>query len=289
MTLREAIDQPSLLEQRNQLRDYRSRSTTLLLPEHWHKLSELKHAAVAADDQLTAKAVWCLETIGGIQDQFVSAFSSMSSGEFKEAWDELERCEIELIFLDKHFREMEREFGVEHVRVHTRRFQDLYPFKWGISPAFLNKEIRCSICDAKLTLRVGCEHRVGEIYDGEMCSRVIKDIQILHFALVDNPVQKYSVIFSDGNNDDRFILIKYPVAALRSPWDGWNYRKEERRQYHPAFRRLRRNELCPCRSGLKYKLCCLNKDIVFPHFELSFEKKPLIELPRLEVHIEGGQ
>ena len=289
MTLRDAMWQLHLCGPRICLENYRNRGTTVLPEEHWQHLSEQKQAAIRKHDQLTAKAVWCLETIGRIQDHFISAFAAMHSAEYKQAWDQLERCEIETIFLDKHFHEKEAEFGIEHARVYTGRFQSLYPFKWGFSPGILYKDVRCSVCDAKVTLRGGCKHIIGEIYDGEMCSRVIKKAELLHIALVDSPAQKYSVIFPNGDNDQRFILIKHVVTALRSPWDGWDYHKEERKKYHPAFKGIRRNDLCPCGSGLKYKRCCLNKETVFPHFELSFEKKPEIDLPPLEIYTEGNQ
>lgn len=281
--LSEAMAHPCLSEPRQRLAAYRQRLQNILAEEHWRQLTVLKLAAVAGGDQLVAKAVWCLETIGRVQDHFVSAFQHMTVGEYKEAWDELERCEIEESFLDKHFREEGNEFGLAHVQIHTKRFQELYPYKWGVSPGFISKDIRCSICEAKITLRSRCQHEVGEIYDGETCYHVIKGMELLHIALVDNPVQKYSVIFPNGNDDRRFSLISYVVSALESPWDGWNYHKEVLRQKHPAFKGIGRNAKCPCGSGLKYKRCCLNKTEVFPHYELSFEKKPQIALPRLMV------
>ncbi len=114
-------------------------------------------------------------------------------------------------------------------------------------------------------------------------------MELLHVALVDQPVQKYSVISPTGNDGDRFALIEFVVSALRSPWHGWSYHREERRRYHPAFMGIGRNDRCPCGSTRKYKVCCLNKEIVFPHFQLSFEEDPPIELPRLRIHTEGDQ
>ena len=138
-----------------------------------------------------------------------------------------------------------------------------------MSPEFLYKDVRCSICDAKVTLRSDCGHELNEIYNGEMCIRVVKGAEILGIGLVDNPVQKYSVIFPNGDDDDRFTRLKYVASALNSPWDAWDYRKEERRQYHPAFKNLGRNELCACGSGLKYKKCCINEERVFPDSKLE--------------------
>ena len=280
-TLLEAFVQPELGEFVDRLRDYESRPDKLLPATHWEHLSDLKNKAVAINDQVTAKAVWCLETIGRVQDHFVSVFLHIDTNKFQEAWNRLDSCENEIYLLDNHFKEVDGEFGIEHARRHTKQLQELYPYKWGVSPAMVYKEVRCSICDAKLTLRTGCEHRAGEIYDGKYCARRITGMELLHIALVDNPVQKFSVIFPNGNDDQQFTIIKYLGDALSSPWDRWSYDKEERRQHHPLFKGVGRNDPCPCGTTLKYKRCCLTKETVMPHFRFNLEKEPAGELQRI--------
>ena len=285
MTLLEAIDQPSLHEVSNHLRNYKSRVCVASLPEHTARLAQLKRDAVDRDDQISAKAVWCLETITRIQDHFESAFQCMRSGEFVEAWFQLERCESELKFLSPHFEGAEDQFGVEYISIHTKRFQNLVNAglpMWGVSPEFLHKGMECSICHSKITLRSGCVHKQGEIYNGELCTINITDLQIVGIALVPNPVQKYSVIF-DGNDDPRFALIRFLIKALDSPWNGWSYQKEERREYHPVFKGLMPEDKCACPSGSKYMDCCLNKDIVFPHFQFTFEVQPQYDFTILRI------
>ena len=270
MTLREGINQQGLKEMRDLLRNYKARTGQTLSPKCWQKLSDIKEKAVSSGDQLTAKAVWCLETIGHIQDHFVSVFLQLRAGEYEEAWNLLERCENEIAFLDRHFTEEGNEFGVEHARVRTKQLQDLYPLTLAFSPALLLKEVRCSICDTKLTLRSRCDHVSSEIYDGEMCGRVVTSAELLHLALVTNPVQKFSFIFPEGGNDRPFRPIKELAIAIGSPWRRWSYYREERRQFHPDFKGIGRNERCPCSSGAKYKCCCLGKEKVYPHFVISF-------------------
>ena len=289
MTLREAIDHPDLRRARTWLEGYKSRASSSQIDPSCEDLADLKRDAVSANDQLKAKAIWCLETMGEIQDTFVSVFRLINQGEFKEAWDLLERCEISIHALDRHFTERDGEFGIEHVRTHTRQLQELYPYKWGVSPGMVYTDIRCSVCDSKLTLRRQCDHEVGEIYDGEMCCRVIKEARILHVSLVDNPFQKYSVIFPDGDNDRRLFLVKSLADALTSPWDPWSYSKEERRRFHPRFKNLGRNDICACSSGLKYKKCCAGKEYVYPHFEFSLMKKPRVAPKEMFITRHPGQ
>ncbi len=282
-----AFVHPELRPVADKLRLYEERTETVLAAdsEHWRYLSQLKREAVARNDQLTAKAVWCLESIGRIQDQFVSAFVNIGKGEFQQAWDQLEHCEIGTLSLERHFIDESNEFGIEHVRVHTKQLQELYHLNMGLSSALVREDIRCSICDTKITLRGGCDHEKGEIYDGEMCGWVITRAKMLHVSLVDKPAHKYAMVFPKGNDDPRFAVVKSVVSALRSPWHGWRYQKEERRQHHPVFKNARPDQACPCESSLAFKDCCLGKETVFPHFQFSFEVEPPCHLPRFEIHI----
>ena len=276
----QVINQPIFRETVTWLRKYKQRTDN----EGWSKstdlLSELKCEAVSQNDQLTAKTIWCLETIYEVQRLFWDAFHCMEAEHFQEAWQFLERCENAISSLAYHFTDEQDEYGINYIATHVKRFQDLYPYVWGMSPELLLKDVRCSICGAKITLRSDCGHEMSEIYDGKMCIRVVKAAEILGIGLVDEPVQKYSVFFPNGDDDDRLSLVKSVAAALNSPWDAWDYRKEERRQYHSAFQNLGRNEPCACGSGIKYKRCCINEETVFPHFEIMLSgqpKTPLIE------------
>lgn len=285
MTLRQAIDQPKLRFARDYLRLYHKRSSNLpSLEEIKQCLSELKQEAVNIDDQVTAKAIWCLETVSQIQEYFLSAFSCLKAGDYQEAWNQLAHCESQIRSIDKHLTEGPQEFGIEHARGHTRQLQELYLLEWGFSPGLIKKEVHCSICDTRLTLRNGCGHKNGEIYDGELCVGVVKQAEILHISLVKNPAQKFTVIFPNGNDDLRLGPIKLIGQTLNSPWDSWSYHKETRRRHHPLFKDLGRNDRCPCNSGQKYKKCCLGKEEMFPHFQFSFGRQTLIEPPKLEVH-----
>ena len=286
LTLREKIDGPELQSARRHLQNFRDRVDTCLPSEYWQNLSQLKKEAVDTGDQLTAKAVWSLETAGRIQDHFISAFKLIRSEDCEKAWQQLDRCATELIFLDKHlsFDEENDEFGLEYIRVQTKQIQELYLLTWGASPAFIYKKVRCSICGAKITLRSECGHISGEIYDGEMCGSVVEGIEILHIALVENPAQKYSVFFPDGNDNDLLEPVKFLGRHLKTPWQRWSCYKETRRQYHPVFKDVGRNDSCPCGSERKYKRCCFGNEESFPHFQFTFEEGSATALPSLEVH-----
>jgi len=246
--------------------EYKSRLDRVLPKEYWNELSSIKKKAVHESDQLIAKVAWCFEKIGKIQDEYVESFIHFRNDKFYEGWCILEKCEILIGFLDKHFRENNNEFGIEHIRIYTKKFQSIFPYNMFWSPSFILKH-RCSVCKQLITPRNHCGHEIGEIYDGEMCHTIAEIIEILEISVVKNPVQKYSVInILDSEYD--YSAIKYIVKKKSSPWDTWNCEKLKR--LIPKYKNIGRNELCPCSSGIKYKKCCLRKKQEIDHFEFTF-------------------
>ena len=284
-TVSYAIAQPTFDVVRNQLLDFRSRISSELPLDFWQRLSSTKEEYVNKNNQLGAKAAWCLETVGHIQDNFISAVLYIRAKKFRKAWDLLEQCENATTSLDRHFLEHQGEFGIEHVRVHARQLQELYHLKWGFSPGLLFEEVHCSVCQVKRTLRGDCGHEIGEIFNGEICANVVTKAKILHISIVDSPAQKYSVIWPTEEAPSQFIMLKYLADELLSPWDVWRYHKEIRRRHHPAFENVGHSDPCPCGSDLKYRRCCMKKDTVpdFPHFRFTFSGNTRGQFPNLQV------
>ena len=280
------MNSPGLLPAAERARKQPRHSSHVLPEWYWTSLAAGKEQAVARGDEESAKAAWALETIGRTQDAFVSAFTMLRREEFKEAWDSLDRAEVELSFVERHFTDEHDEFGLRHIGIYVPRFLSILPYKWGLSPAYVHKKVVCGVCGSRITLRSDCGHVVGEIYDGEMCTRQVGEAELLHIAFVESPAQRYSVIDLDTAHPG-FEPARFLVTGLRSPWDRWFVEKEERRAYHPVFKNTGRNEPCPCASGKKYKRCCLLSETVFPHFEFRFEHDPPPELPRLVVRPPG--
>lgn len=247
--------------------NYRSRSYNLLPKEYWIKLKKIKEYAVLESDELTAKTSWCFETIGEIQDKYLSSCVHFLNGEFYKGWCKLEECEILIKFLDRHFLDTKNEFGIEYIRVHVKNFQDLFPYKNFFSPSYILK-FRCSICNKLITPRSGCQHNLGEIYDGVMCSKIAEVVKINEVSIVENPVQKSSVVFPNGEDNYNYDVVRYVVKKLNSPWQPWKYEKSKK--LIKKYTNIGRNEPCPCGSGIKFKKCCLNKKIEIDHYDLIF-------------------
>jgi hypothetical protein len=245
-------------------------------------LATLKKQAAARGDQKEAKKLWCLEQVLQTQNLYLRAFSRLKACEFYLAWCDFEQAEIGLAFLERHDTGFWQEFRLDFIRKQTAKWQSLYPYKIFISPEMIERS-ECSICGRRTLPRKPCGHIIGEIYDGEMCCRVVTAIEaVLGMAFVSKPVQKYSVLFwavdpDTGENRDHYNygVVKFAADALGAPFDDWELERTTRRQPHSRFTEVRMDGPCPCESGKPYNDCCLPEEgVLRPHVEFTFAVPP---------------
>jgi len=244
-------------------------------------LGLLKKEAVRSQKQDDAKMYWCFEQILIVQNAFIKAFFQLKDKQYYDAWCTLEKVEIGLHSLLRHHVDADEEYHLFYIEKHTSQFQSLYPYRVFMSPALLVHEKLCSICQQPISIRNPCGHRVGEIYDGEMCGRMISKADILEISMVENPVQKYSVPFlKDPKTNEtidqyNYALVRYLVERLESPFHEWRVEWTKIRHPHSRFLDVGRNQPCPCESGKKYKDCCLRESgVMRPHCLFSFSVAP---------------
>jgi hypothetical protein len=123
---------------------------------------------------------------------------------------------------------------------------------------------------------------VGEIYDGEMCCRIVTEAELLEISVVPDPVQKYSALFFSTNSetDERednydYRIISYLIKCLASPFDPWTFQWTKIRHPHSRYTHLEYDSPCPCESGKTYGDCCLlESGVLRPHCQFSFLRKP---------------
>ena len=225
-----------------------------------------------------------------VQRAYLDAFALLKEGQFYEAWCLLERCENSLIALRGQF-DVDRggdEYRLRFIESRVKQFQSLFPYRLFLSPEFQIRGQLCSACGRRVSLRRQCGHLAGEIYDGELCTRIVKDVNILAVALVQSPRQKYSVMFSKdertGEQVDQYdySILRYLMSALPSPFAAWSLEWTKRRHPHSKFRDVGVNDQCPCKSGKKYKQCCKTESgVLMDHIEFKFGFEPPKELQRI--------
>jgi len=248
-------------------------------------LIELKAAAVRDRDHDGSKHIWCLETTLAIQEGYRDAFERMKAGQFYDAWCALADVETLFCHLERH--SDLSDFRLQFIQTHTTRFQSLFPYRNFTSIGAIVRERRCGLCDAVISPRRGCHHRLGEIYDGVMCHHEITDFVGTEVSLVANPVDKACVLFlvdpATGKRVDyEYPLVEYVTACLSSPYHAWGCRWTKQRHPHEHFRDIPPSSPCPCESGIDYESCCLREPgVLRPHCDFFFAVPPA-RMPRLQ-------
>ena len=222
----------------------------------------LKKSAVSVQDEDLANKLWVYESILTVHQYYTGAYQELKKKHYGQGWNMLERAEIEINGLKRHIHLVRDNYQIRFLETMISRFQILFPYRIFGSSELLEQEIVCSICDQKVSLRNPCGHRVGELYMGEYCLRMVTKFEILGLALVENPVNKYSVMFQE--NDDpayrdkvQFGTLNYILDLIKGPYEQWRVDITEKLFPHSDYSNLNPTDSCPCNSGKNYVDCCL--------------------------------
>ncbi len=266
---------------------------TSTLPEYDSILRDLKEhklSAVREGNQALAKQMWCFEQIVEVQVNFLAVHELLRNGEYYEGWCKLEQIELVLLRLYPHFNATTDQYWIGFIAKKIPMLQSLFPYRMFTSPEILEIEKKCNICGEKISIRNPCGHRVGEIYDGKYCCRIVTKCEFIAVAMVTDPVQKYSVVFpvdpKTGKSHDRYnySTVEYLIKRWPTPFHDWTV--EWTKALHPKklFGQIGRNDKCPCDSGVKYKKCCMHREgILRPHCQFTFNYSIPEELQVIEL------
>lgn len=245
-------------------------------------LSLEKETAKGKNQEDLCNKIWCIEQVLEIVTTYLKTFNTLKEGKFYDAWVLLENIELQVKFLKPHFENKFSQYGIDLISRQVEQFQSLYPYEVFFSPEILALRKRCNICNKEVLIRNPCGHKVGKLYQGEMCIRIVEEAKLLSIAAVKNPVQKYSVAFSidpeTGQSVDQYNYsrVKWVIERLQSPFDSWRTDWTKIRHPHDYFKDVNSADKCPCGSGKSYFMCCLKKSgVLRPHCNIFFENPDL--------------
>lgn len=256
-------------------------------------LAAHKSQTLAKNDEATAKFIWCLEGVLSIQELYLAAFAEMQMDQFYAAWCTLDRLDVTMGFLRKHFNaDTKDEFSIKKVNSLTGKFQALFPYRIFFSTEFVEKEKICNICERKVTIRHPCGHTPGEIYRGQLCVRIVTGVDLIGISMVETPRHKYAVPFIAGDKPGQrtdhydYSVLRYVAKRLRNPLDDWSFRQTTKRIPHENFG-AEPGAPCPCGSGKTYEKCCLPETgVLMPHYDIYFASPIRGDLPMQELHLD---
>lgn len=236
-----------------------------------------KYAAL--HQELLANKCWVYQKILYVHKIYNQAFFLLKSKKYNAGWNLLGRVEIEIGFLKKHIHLVDKNYRINFIEANIIKLQALFPYHIFASSEFISKEEVCGICRMNVSVRNPCGHLPGELYMGIMCNREVTISEMLGLALVENPVNKYSVMFNESKDpiirdNEQFGNLNYILNFLKGPYEPWDMEVTARLFPHTDYPGLQPEDSCPCHEGKLYKDCCFLKEgIQGFHYQFGLSRK----------------
>lgn len=230
--------------------------------------NELDSARGSAPESELNK-LWALHEVVTIHKLFLDTYKLLKEGNYYAAWCKAEKVEISCLILENNDTELYK--SVEKLASVVASLQSIYPYKiFASHVARISKE-ECSICHKTREINNPCGHRVGKVYNGEVCYNIVKDFKFMGVDLVRNPVNKSCVVFlvdedNPGKDLYNYSAVAYLMKHWHSPYQYWMCQIEYNHIPATKYPNLNDGDMCPCRSGKKFAECC-------KHDELGIKQK----------------
>lgn len=239
-----------------EIENYLSKKKILFDESVNEKIEQYRINAIDQEDEKNANYFWCLREIFNIQKGFVSAIEDLNSKKFEEAWSLFEKIDIKIGNLEQNFDVFQEndKYQIVFIKRIISEYQKLFPYQYFFSRENIIKREECSICGKVISLRNSCGHKPGKLYMGELCSRIVTDMELKGISIVTDPFDKYTYLQLPGK-EYNYGIIEALMQELRSPYD--DFFIETVKIKKSEYKKVQRNSLCPCGSGKKYKKCCL--------------------------------
>lgn len=242
-----------------EIENYLSKKNYLFDESVYEEIEKYRIDAIELKDEKNANYFWCLREIFNIQKGFVSAIEDLNSKKFEEAWLLFDKVDIKIGNLEQNF-DVFHEKDKYHISFIKRiicEYQKLFPYQYFFSRENIIKREECSICGKEISLRSFCGHKPGKLYMGKLCVRKVTDMEFKAVSIVTDPFDKYSYLQLPGR-EYNYGMIEALMEELSSPYD--DFYIETVKIKKNEYKKVQRNDVCPCGSGKKYKKCCLGTE-----------------------------
>lgn len=192
----------------------------------------------------------------------IKYFELLKRKEYKPSWDKLQDCIDNAQYIGRF---ADDRLDVPQILDLLQSYEKLYPYSVFASSEYVITRSHCSLC-GKSMQSLDCMHIKGNLYWGKPAIEVIDEIKEFQaVCLVSHPEDKRCIIELANDSDeaekfkklDQFIDLDIPVLQNFNVKSLIETRTKE-------IKKVGRNELCPCGSGLKFKKCC-GRDLYYKH------------------------
>lgn len=220
------------------------------------------------NDEKSLLLIWfCLSIIRAIE-LYHEVFLLLKRREYYKAWNELAQIEVIIHNIKNNISDYSNYVICLFFEQNITKLQKLYPYRLFTSMVIIDTKEKCSICGNSMNPFTGCEHIRGKLYAGEVCYSIVNGGKLIGIDFVEKPAMKSAVVYEKINNPEKYELLEYIIPKLPNEYTHWDYKVSTKYTPHTEFA-VGRNEQCPCKSGKKYKHCCMQnpKGIKYEHYE----------------------
>jgi len=183
-----------------------------VLNNYEQELIKLKKEFAERRLENEANLVYCIISSVEIIRHELSMLVCIKEDKMPEAWAHLVRAQVLIgtIFRNHPIDASQLDGQMNRLASYEKL---LFPKMFFQSTGGIIKDSECSICHQDLNL---CEHLKGNLYMGELCCRLIKEIELEEISSVDNPANKLNRIVSiqtGGKKWDTLTLRPMPVES----------------------------------------------------------------------------
>lgn len=180
-----------------------------LLNNYIFNIQEFKKEFVSKKLVNEANLMYCIENSTKVIQLELKMLISIKEDKMDNAWFDLVTAQNIFGTVLYNY-----PFDIEPLKGYFERLENyeklLFPQMQLHSVGGIIKESECSICKSEYG---SCEHLKGKLYSGELCCRIIKEMDIEEGSYVENPANKLCRTISykiNGKNIDYLTLREIP-------------------------------------------------------------------------------
>ncbi|WP_037320169.1 SEC-C metal-binding domain-containing protein [Ruminobacter sp. RM87] len=181
-------------------------------------------------------------------------FNALKKKNYANSWVLLQDCIDDVRHIGRF---AEERLEVTEILKLLLVYESLYPYTFFASPEIVIEKSKCSIC-GKSMQNLECDHIKGNLYWGKIARAHIEEIKTLSaISIVTHPENKRCVLefieesiteVEKFKKIDEFLKLGLPYFQM--------FKINPQYKYISKGCITKRNEKCPCGSGLKFKKCC---------------------------------
>jgi len=166
------------------------------LENYLQKLSEIKKEFVSKKLENEANLIYCIENSAKVIQLEIQMLVDIKEDNMDKAWFNLVSAQNLFGTVLSNY-----PFDFEHLKGYYERLENyeklLFPKMQFHSVGGIIKESKCSICNSDYG---SCEHLKGKLYNGDLCCRIITEMELEEVSIVENPANKLCRTLSYGIN-----------------------------------------------------------------------------------------